>query len=139
MKAVLSYVKANLYHMVNGEAKEGVSSGLYGDCSGLSGNCSRLYGNCSGLSGNCSRLYGDCSGLSGNCSGLYGNCSRLYGDCSCLSGNCSGLSGNCSCLSGDFDECEISDEEREKGIEIKSLCQEEKTEPIKAKAVESIA
>jgi len=38
-----------------------------------------------------------------------------------LRGNCSGLRGNCSDLSGDLDNCKITDEEREKGIDIKEL------------------
>ena len=64
-------------------------------------------GNCSELSGDCSRLWGDCSELSGNCSGLWGNCSRL-------SGNCSGLSGNCS-------ECNLTEQEKLDGVNIQSL------------------
>jgi hypothetical protein len=52
-------------------------------------------------------LFGDCSNLFGDCSGLFGDCSNLFGDCSGLFGN--------------LDECEISDEERKKGIDIKEL------------------
>ena len=59
----------------------------------MRGNCSRLYGNCSGLNGDCSGLKGDCSGLKGDCSGLYGN----------------------------LKDCEITDEERIKGVDIKDL------------------
>ena len=50
----------------------------------------------------------------GNCSGLYGNCSGLYGDCT-------GLYGNCSGLYGDLYECDITDEDRKKGIDIAEL------------------
>ena len=71
------------------------------------------------------RLSGDCSLLSGDCSGLSGNCSRLYGNCSLLSGDCSRLSGDCSGLSGDLDECDITEEERKKGIKISDLVREE--------------
>ena len=76
-----------------------ISSELYGDLSGLSGNIS------SGLSGNISSgLSGDLSGLSGDLSGLSGNLSGLYGDCSHIVGN--------------LDCCEITDKERKKGIKI---------------------
>ena len=32
-----------------------------------------------------------------------------------------GLSGDCTYLSGDLDDCEISDKERESGVEISAL------------------
>jgi len=53
---------------------------------------------------------GPCSGLEGNCSGLEGDCSGLRGDCSDLRGNC--------------DDCELTDEEREAGVVIRSLIDE---------------
>jgi len=53
------------------------------------------------------RIEGIHSGLSGNISGLHGEVS--------------GLSGDISGLSGDLDDCEISDEERVKGVNVKDL------------------
>jgi hypothetical protein len=38
-----------------------------------------------------------------------------------LRGDCTGLSGDCSGLRGDLDDCEITEEDREKGINIKDL------------------
>ena len=67
------------------------------------------------------KMSGDCSGLNGNCSGLRGSCSYLSGDCSYLSGDCSGLEGNCSGLIGDLTDCEITNEDRYKGINIEDL------------------
>ena len=84
---------SSLYHVINGSRVDGPHSDLRGDCSDLRGDCS-------GLSGNCSDLRGDCSGLRGDCSGLYGNCTGL---------------------SGDLDECELTDEERAAGVDIKEL------------------
>ena len=52
--------------------------------------------------------------MSGNCSGLYGDCSGLYG-------NCTSLRGDCTSLYGDLDECDITDEDRKKGIDIAEL------------------
>ena len=88
MKAILTYVKAELYHIVNGEKKEGLHSGLRGDVSGLSGDVSGLRG--------------DVSGLSGDVSGLIGNVSPY--------------------LRGDVNDCELSEEERKSGIDVKQLC-----------------
>jgi len=59
--------------------------------------------------------------LSGNVSGLYGDVSELSGNVYKLSGDVSGLSGNVSGLSGNLDACEITNEEREKGVDIKDL------------------
>ena len=36
-------------------------------------------------------------------------------------GNCTGLSGDCSGLRGDLYECDITDEDRKKGIDIAEL------------------
>ena len=100
MTKALILASLSLYHYANGKKIEGDCSGLYGDCSGL---------------------YGDCSGLSGDCSSLSGDCSRLYGDCSRLSGDCSGLYGNCSGLYGDFDDCELSETDRNNGISVSDM------------------
>ena len=54
-----------------------------------------------------SRLTGDVSGLTGDVSGL--------------TGNVSGLTGDVSGLTGDIDECEISEEDRNKEINILDL------------------
>ena len=66
------------------------------------------------VDGTNSEMIGNCTGLSGNRSGLYGNCSGLSGDCS-------GLRGNCTGLRGDLYECDITDEDRKKGIDIAEL------------------
>jgi len=59
--------------------------------------------------------------LSGDVSGLSGDVSGLRGDVSGLRGDVSGLRGDVSGLSGDVNECEIMDDERENGINIKDL------------------
>ena len=93
MKKALSRVTAQLYHYKDGKKVNGPNSEMTGDCSGLRGYCSWIRGDCSGLYGDCSGLRGDCSGLRGNCSGLRGN----------------------------LDECDITDEDRKKGIDIAEL------------------
>lgn len=60
------------------------------------------------------RIEGPNKNMSGDCSWLYGNCSRLNGDCSWLYGDCSRLV-------GDLDECEITEEDRSRGIKISQL------------------
>ena len=70
------------------------------------------------------KLKGPHSNLMGDCSNLKGNCSNLRGNCSCLMGDCSNLMGNCSNLWGDIRECEISEKDREKGINIEDLTEE---------------
>jgi len=60
------------------------------------------------------KLTGDVDGLRGNVDGLTGNVSGLTGDASGLIGDASGLLGN-------IDDCEITKEERENGINIIDL------------------
>ena len=104
MKKALIKEGFKLYHYLNGEKIEGKDKYMTGDCS---------------------RLSGDCTELSGECSGLIGNCSGLRGDCTSLRGDCSGLIGDCSGLRGDLDYCDITADDREKGVNIIDLIKEE--------------
>ena len=57
----------------------------------------------------------------GKTDGLYGDCTGLSGDCTALHGNCTGLFGNCTELFGDFNDCDITADERKNGIDIHDL------------------
>ena len=59
--------------------------------------------------------------LSGNIKELRGDVTRISGDVSGISGNVSGLNGDVTRISGDVDACEITNEERERGVDIKDL------------------
>jgi len=48
-----------------------------------------------------------------------------YGNCDGLGGDCSGIYGDCTGTRGNLDECNISDEERKAGINIKDLVMED--------------
>ena len=52
---------------------------------------------------------------------MIGNCTSLNGNCTGLYGNCTGLRGDCTGLRGDLYECDITDEDRKKGIDIAEL------------------
>ena len=73
------------------------------------------------LRGNCIGLTGDLSGLTGDLSGLWGHCTGLTGDCSRLRGNCTRLTGDCSGLTGDLDACDITKEDRARGVDVWTL------------------
>jgi len=45
----------------------------------------------------------------------------MSGDCYFLSGDCSFLKGYCSDLEGNLDECEITEGERKRGVDILDL------------------
>jgi hypothetical protein len=109
VKKVLSIVKSELYHVLNGVKISGVHKNIRGDISGIRGN----------ISGS---LYGDISRISGDISGsLYGDISGISGDISGISGDISGISGDISGISGDIDKAEITEEERDKGVNILDL------------------
>jgi hypothetical protein len=63
---------------------------------------------------------------------LRGNVSGLRGDVSGLRGNVSGLRGDVSGLSGNVDDCELSDEEIEAGVEISNLIKPAEDEQVKS-------
>ena len=50
-----------------------------------------------------------------------GTNSEMIGNCTGLYGNCTGLRGDCTGLRGDLYECDITDEDRKKGIDIAEL------------------
>jgi len=108
MKKALTRIESKIWHFVNGEKVIGAHANLSGYVS-------------SGLRGDVSGLSGDVSGLNGDVSGLSGDVSGLSGYVSDLSGYVSGLSGCVSGLSGDIDACDISDEERQKGVSVSEL------------------
>ena len=59
-------------------------------------------------------IWGDVSGIEGDVSGIEGNVSGIEGDVSGIRGNVSGIEGNVA-------SCEITEEERKRGIDIKEL------------------
>jgi len=61
------------------------------------------------------------SGISGNINGISGDTSRISGNTSEISGDVSRISGDVSEISGNLDLCDITKEEREKGIDINEL------------------
>jgi len=75
------------------------------------------------LQGDISELRGYInSELRGYVSELWGCInSRLRGDISELWGNISGLWGDCTDIYGKIDECELTEEEREKTVDIQEL------------------
>lgn len=78
-----------------------------------------------GIRGNISAIWGDVSGIRGNISGIWGDVSGIRGDVSGIEGDVSGIEGNVSGIWGDVSGCEISEQAREKGINVKNLIQDE--------------
>ena len=59
--------------------------------------------------------------ISGDVSGLRGNVSGLSGDVSGLSGDVSGIRGDVSGLRGNVNEAELSEDERNEGVDVAYL------------------
>jgi hypothetical protein len=103
MKKMLIKVENKIYRIVDGEKINGRHSGICGDVSGICGNVSGIYGNVSGIYGDVSWIRGDVSGIRGNVSGIYGDVSGIRGD---------------------VDECELTEGERQNGININELIEQ---------------
>jgi len=73
-----------------------------------------------------SDLRGNVTGLSGYVTGLSGDVTGLRGNVTGLSGYVSGLSGDVTGLSGNVNECKLSDNDRDAGIDIQKLVMEER-------------
>ena len=95
MKKLLTKTQNHTYYFKEGVTVLGVHEKISGDVSDISGDVSGIYGNVSGI-------YGNVSGCSGDVSGIYGNVSGIYGN---------------------LDDCELTPEEREAGVNISDLMQ----------------
>ena len=60
-------------------------------------------------------------GITGMHSGITGNLNGITGDLSGITGNLTGITGNLTGITGNLDTCDITDEERKKGINITEL------------------
>ena len=65
--------------------------------------------------------WGDLTGITGDLTGIRGNLSGITGDLTRITGNLSGIRGDLSGITGNIDECELTPEDREKGIRIQDL------------------
>ena len=68
--------------------------------------------------------YEDSVRIEGVPKGITGNLSGVRGNLSDITGNLSGINGNLSGVTGNLDDCDITKEEREKGIDIRELIKE---------------
>ncbi len=93
MKAALSLVKSELYHVVGGKKVLGPPSGVWGDLTGV---------------------WGDLTGVRGDLTGVRGDLTGVWGDLT-------GVRGNLAGVRGDLSDCEITDEDRARGIDIATL------------------
>ena len=96
MKKKLKKTDSIIYHYKDGKRIKGVPEGISGDLTGVSGNLS-------GISGDLTGVRGDLSGISGDLTGVRGD---LLG------------------VRGDLDECEITQEDRKRGIDVEDLIEE---------------
>jgi len=67
------------------------------------------------------KIEGVHSDISGNVNGIRGVVSNIRGDVNDIWGDVSDISGNVTGIYGNLDDCEITDEERERGIDIREL------------------
>ena len=66
------------------------------------------------ISGNIDNIWGDVDNIRGDVN-------NISGDVSGIRGNVDNISGDLSGIKGDISDCEITEEERKKGINIKDL------------------
>ena len=52
---------------------------------------------------------------------IFGDVSGISGDVSRISGNVSGISGDATNVTGNIEDCEITEEERKKGVRLNDL------------------
>ena len=107
MKRKLSRRSYSAWHYRNGEYMDGPPPGVRGDLSGVQGDLTGVQGDLTGV-------YGDLTGVHGNLSGVCGDLTGVYGDLSGVYGDLTGVQGN-------LDKCEITDKDRQPGIDINDL------------------
>ena len=122
IKGVHSKISGNARY-IRGDVSSilGDVSDIEGDVSGISGNVSFIRGNVSGIKGDANFISGDVSGIKGDVSSIRGNVSGILGDVSSIGGYVSGILGDVSGIRVDLNTCEITEEDRENGIDIDLL------------------
>ena len=95
MKRLLQKSMTSFYHYTGGEMVYGAPSGIEGDLTGIEGDLTGVRGDLTGIGG-------DLTGVRGNLAGVRGNLTGVMGD---------------------LDACEITEEERQMGIDINELVQ----------------
>ena len=84
-----------------------ISSNVHGSLTGVSGSLTGVSGSLTGVHGSLTGVSGSLDGVSGSLDGVSGSLTGVHG---CLDG-----------VSGNIDDCEITDTERENGINIDDL------------------
>lgn len=95
-----------MYHVVNGDVIAGPPPGVRGDLSGV-------WGDLTGVRG---ALYG----VRGDLTGVWGDLTFVRGDLTCVWGELTGVRGS-------LGECELTDADRARGVDIEDLVEEETT------------
>ena len=93
MKKMLNFEKKETWYFVDGKRITGIHDNIWGNVSGITGNVTGITGDLSGITGNVSGIRADVTGIRGDVTDI----------------------------SGDVDACEITSDERKKGIDIKDL------------------
>ena len=100
---------------------DGVHDRIRGDVYGIWGDVSGIRGDVFGIRGDVSGIRGDVSSILGDVSGIMGDVSSIWGDVSGIRGDMSGIRGDVFGIRGDVDKCELSYEDRQKGVNIYDL------------------
>ncbi len=134
---------AGIYHIVDGKRIDGAHpgvrgdvtgirgdvdeirgdvTGIRGDASGIGGDVGGIRGDVSGIRGYVTRLGGDVSGIRGELRGIRGDVSGIRGDVSGIRGDVSGIRGDVTGICGNVDDCGLTGEMRERGVDVGDLC-----------------
>jgi len=121
MKKLLTRNKRPYWYWKNDEKIFDIPDGIHGDLTDVSGNLSCIRGDLTDVRGNLSRIHGDLIDVSGNLSGI-------SGDLTGISGDLTGIIGDLTGIRGDLTDCELTKEDRIKGVDISELIKETKEE-----------
>ena len=73
------------------------------------------------ITGSLTGIRGDLTGITGDLTFIRGDLTNIRGDLSGITGSLSGITGDLTFIRGDLDDCEITTEERAKGIRVEDL------------------
>ena len=82
-------------------------------------------GDITGVRRDLTSVSGDLTGVRGDLTSVRGNLTLVYGDLTSISGDLTDIIGNLTGVRGDLDTCEITAEDRAKGIRIEELIEED--------------
>jgi len=117
-KLLIGLDASDIFYFQSGVRIEGAPPCVRGDLTGVRGDLTFVCGDLT-------HICGDLSHIRGDLTFVCGDLTHICGDLTFVRGDLTGVRGDLTFVRGDLDKCEITQEDRAKGIRIEELIEED--------------